>query len=200
MCHNRTEKSLLGSLGSALGTSLIIFSLVSCSTLPNTSPFSPVFVTDRAQFTLLPASEIEKPVDGAQQLTGTFGSQNFVLEAWVRADESGIDMDFYNSFGAGMGSFSFNDKAVSLDSPVFPQNLKPEYLAADFQFCFYKPQALQRVLKAAGLVFEISDGTFTETRRILAGKETVIEIKKNENQIHYANLLRGYSYVLEGTF
>ena len=195
MCHNKTEKNLLGSV-------LIIFSLVSCAGLAKPSPFSPVYVTDSAQFRLLPASEIEKPIDGAQRLTGTFGSQNFVLEAWVRADESGIDMDFYNSLGAGMGSFSFNDTAVSLNSPVFPQNLKAEYLAADFQFCFYKPHALRRALEIAGLAFEISqaDGTNTETRSITAGKETVIEIKKTENQIRYANLLRGYSYLLEGAF
>jgi len=197
MCYNKAEKNLLGSV-------FIIFSLVSCAGLAKPSPFSPVYVTDTAQFTLLPASEIEKPVDGAQRLTGAFGSQKFVLEAWVRADESGIDMDFYNSLGAGMGSFSFNDTAVSLNSPVFPQNLKAEYLAADFQFCFYKPHALQRALEIAGLAFEISqgndNGANTETRSITAGKETVIEIKKTENQIRYANLLRGYSYLLEGAF
>ena len=197
MCHNRTEKNLLGSV-------FIIFSLVSCVSLADPSPFNPVFITSSAQFMILPASEIEKSIDGAQRLTGTYGGRSLVMEVWVRADESGIDMDLYNSLGAGMGSFSFNDTAVSFDSPVFPQKFKAEYIAADFQFCFYKPQALQRALKAAGLVFEISNfkvnGVYTEIRKIIADNETIIEIHKTENQIRYENLLRGYSYVLEGAF
>jgi hypothetical protein len=200
MCHNKTEKNLLGSVL----VIIFIFSLVSCASLEDSSPFDPVFLTDSAYYTLLPASEIEKPVDGAQQLTATFGRWNFVMEGWVKADESGIDMVIYNSMGAGMGSFSFNNAAVSIDSPVFPQSIKAEYIAADFQFCFYNPQALKRALEKARLVFEISgsniNGAYTEIRKIIAGKETIIEIHKTQNQIRYVNNFRGYSYVLEGAF
>ena len=195
-----SEKKLPGSL--------MLLILVSCATQPKTSPpspFSPVYVTDRARFFLLPAAEIEKPLDGAQQVSGTYGSQEFIMEAWVRSDESGIDMALYNSFGADMGNFSFNDQGVSFYSPVFPASFKAEYLAADFQFCFYRPGALEQALKKSGLVFELAGGSgtngeYTEIRRISEGKKTIIHIEKSGNMVRYTNYLRGYAYTLAGIF
>ena len=182
-----------------MGSIFIILTLVSCATQEKRS-HAPVFITDRLQFILLPAMEIEKPMDGAQRITGSFGDQNFLMEAWVRADETGIDMAFFNSLGAGMGNFSFTDKAVSLASPVFPRNFKAEYLAADFQFCFYNPHALKHALESLGLVFQVENGAYTEIRKIIAGKDTIIEIQKTVNQVRYVNILRGYSYTLDGVF
>ena len=197
MYHFKAERNLLGSV-------LIVIALVSCATQVKRSHFSPVFITDRVQYILLPAREMEKEVDGVQRITGKFGDQVFVMEAWVKADKSGIDMAFFNSFGAGLGNFSFNDEAVSLNSPVFPQNLKAEYLAADFQFCFFNFYALKQTLENLGLVFELSredeNGADTEIRRIAEGKNIIIEIEKTANQVRYMNFLRGYSYTLDGDF
>jgi hypothetical protein len=202
--HCKLEKNLLGSI-------IAFLSLVSCAARPTTvppSPFAPVYVTDRARFTLLPAAEIEQALDGPQQFSGTFGNQEFIMEAWVKADKTGIAMALYNSLGTDMGNFSFSDEKVSFQSPVFPPAFKAEYLAADFQFCFFRPSALREALEKCGLVFEFLGGTgengeydgvsHPEIRRISDGKKIIIEIEKTENQVRYQNFLRGYTYTLAG--
>ena len=188
-----------------LGSAVILLVLLSCATPPDKPLFSPVYVTDRARFTLLPAAALEQPLDGPQQFTGTFGAQEFIMEAWVRADETGIDMALYNGMGADMGHFSFTDERVSFRSPVFPPSFKAEYLAADFQFCFYRPDALEEALRASGLAFERSDnagadGEYIETRRISEGNAVIIEIEKKANRVRYTNFLRAYAYTLAGAW
>jgi hypothetical protein len=182
------------------GSALALLCLVSCVTQPQTSPFAPVYVTDWALFTLLPAAGLEQPLDGPQQFSGTFGSQEFIMEAWVRADETGVVMALYNSMGADMGSFVFTDTQVSFQSPVFPPSFRAEYLAADFQFCFYRPGVLQEALEKSGLVFEVLGAQVSrrEIRRIRAGETIIIEIEKTERLVRYRNFLRGYSYTLAG--
>jgi hypothetical protein len=179
------------------------FLLVSCAAQAPVSPFSPVYVTNSAFFMLLPAAEIEKSIDGPQQMTGNYGGAAFVLTAYVRADETGIDMAFFNDLGADMGNFSFNGQAVSFHSPVFPSQVKAEYLAADFQFCFYRPEALRQALAGQNLGFELlraagEDGADREIRRISGGRETIIEIEKTAGYIRYTNFLRGYAYTIQG--
>ncbi|MDR2133543.1 MAG: DUF3261 domain-containing protein [Treponema sp.] len=194
-----------------LRSALFLLYLVSCATNPNPPRFAPVYVTDRAEYTLLPAAEIETPMDGPQQISGSWGKREFVMNAWVRADETGIYMALFNSLGAGMGEFSFTDGGVSFESSVFPSALKGEYLAADFQFCFYRAGVLGEALKKCGLELELENresetGEPVEIRRITgaadaaAGKRTIIEIEKTGTLVRYTNLLRGYSYTLGGEF
>ncbi|MCL2880409.1 MAG: DUF3261 domain-containing protein [Treponema sp.] len=175
--------------------------LVSCATQPNTSRFSPVYLTNTARFALLPAADIEAPLDCAQQISLTVGGQEFSMEGWLTANENGIDISFFTSMGIGMGDFSFNDEGVKLNSPVFPSAFKAEYLAADFQLCYFQGDALRKSLEAIGLTLEITDGTddtgkLVETRAISESGRKIIEIKKSENAIQYTNLLRGYGFTL----
>lgn len=184
-------------------SAVIVLFLVSCATQAPAVHFSPVYVTDRSRFTLLPAAALERPLDGPQQFTGTFGDRAFIMDAWVRAGATGIEMALYSGMGSTLGHFSFTDERISFESPVFPPNFKPEYLAADFQFCFYRPDALEEALRASGLVFERTvvpgvDGEYTETRRISEGNTLIIEIEKQANVVRYTNLLRGYAYTLAG--
>jgi hypothetical protein len=179
--------------------------LVSCATQSKHPAFSPVYVTDRAKFILLPAAEIEAPLDGPQQISGSYGKQEFIMEAWVKADENEVNMALFNSFGAGMGDFSFRDEGILLSSPVFPASFKAEYLAADFQFCFYKAEALEAALEECGLSLEVEKTgsepeNYHEIRRIREGEKIIIEIEKTREQIRYTNLLRGYAYTLGGSF
>jgi hypothetical protein len=203
-----------------LRSAFVLLYLVSCVTNPNLPRFSPVYVTDRAKYTLLPAAGIEAPLDGPQQISGSWGEREFVMNAWVKADETGIHMALFNSLGDGMGEFSFTDGGVSFQSPVFPPALKGEYLAADFQFCFYRTEVLSEALKECGLDLELENredenGDLIEIRRITeaagvppgkgpspdaAGKKIIIEIEKTKTLVRYTNLLRGYSYTLGGEF
>jgi hypothetical protein len=187
--------------------SLALFCMVSCAGQPvffspsPSAPLSPVYLTDRARFTLLPPDAIAESLDCVQQIAGSFGEREFIMEAWVRADAQGIDVSFYNSFGADMGRFSFDGERALIDSPVFPPSFKAEYLAADFQFCFYRPESLKPAIQQAGLVFESARtnddaGNWAETRKIIDRKKTIIAIVLTADRINYTNFLRGYAFTL----
>jgi hypothetical protein len=141
----------------------------------------------------------------AQQITGSYGEREWVVEAWVRADETQISMTFFNSFGGTLGDLSFRDGEIYFTSDFLPASLKPEYIAADFQFCFYKPEALASALEDAGLTLAIErivteDGDFRETRTVFDRKDRIIDIEKTGSSVTYTNHVRGYAYTLEGAF
>jgi hypothetical protein len=186
-------------LGFAL---LAVVCLHSCATKQAEASFAPVYVTDQVKYVLLPPSNIKDPLDMAQQISGSWGKQEFLMDAWVRADQKGISMALFNSLGTTLGDLSFSDRALSFSSPLFPSSFKAEYIIADFQFCFYRIDALVPALRGLTLVVEIWDGLSgsREVRRILEGKKLIIEIEKTDGMVRYTNHLRGYAYTLRGAF
>ena len=155
-----------------------------------------VYLTDTSRFILLPTGGIEKPMDMAQQISASFQDQSFFFIAWVKADESAIEMTLLNEMGANIGELSYSNESISFSSNVFPGSLKPEYIIADFQFCFYDTVLLTRALKSCGLVLKIN-GT---TRQIFRRNNLIYEIIKNNDAVILTNHLRGYTYTLEGDF
>jgi hypothetical protein len=184
----------------------LILLLVSCKTQAKYSLYAPVAITDRRNFFLLPPQAIEKPLDMPQQVSGRYGEQEFIMDSWVQANERGITIALFNSFGTEAGYLAFTGEAVSFFSSVFPPALKAEYIVADFQFCFYRADLLSQALKDSGLrlVVEISGGDgieeSREVRTIFAGKERIVEIVKTDSAVSLENFLRGYSYTLRGMF
>ena len=159
-----------------------------------------VNLTDRTKFILLPTEGIEQAMDMAQFLSAEFRGQNYFFNAWVKANENAIEMTFFNELGASMGELSYRNGAVNFSSTVIPsyviKSIKPEYIIADFQLCFYDPFLLDMSLKDCGLILETKDGS----RRILNGSEVIIDIKKTKNTVELVNHLRKYAYTLEGDF
>jgi hypothetical protein len=184
---------------------MLILGAASCATQPKASPYSPVYITENSKYILLPPSDIEVPLDMPQQIAGRYGKQEFVMDAWALADEEGITLAILNSFGANMGELKFSEGALSFSSPLLPSSIKPEYIVADFQFCFYRADALADALKACGLDFAAeqrlteSDG-YIEVRTIAEGERIIIEIEKTVSAVRYQNHLRGYAYTLGGAF
>ena len=179
-------------------TQLILFCVIcfaSCrSAEGDRRPF--VYLTNKAKYLLLPAEEIEKPLDMPQFISAFYGGSEYYFNAWVRADESRIEMILFNELGPTLGELSYSGSDLYFSSRVFPASLKPEYIVADFQLCFYNPAALRRALNNCGLVFE-STGT---KRRVLEGKKLIAEIEKTAGSVKLINHLRGYTYTLEGDF
>jgi len=173
--------------------------LLSCASVTRRSIIY-VNLTDASRFALLPPGGIERDMDMVQSISAEFGDRNFFLNAWVRADENGIDMVFFNEMGASIGELSYRDGAARFSSTVFPVSLvrsfRPEYIVADFQLSFYDPVLLNRSLRDGGLVLETQDGN----RRILSGSEVIIEIEKTHNTVKLVNHFRGYTLILEGDF
>jgi hypothetical protein len=159
-------------------------------------------VTNKVQYVLLPPTAIEKPLDMAQQISGSYGNQDMVMDAWVQADDQGITLALLSSMGSSLGELSFSEGALSFVSSLFPPSLRVEYVVADFQFCFYRIDALKPALGKLRLTVEIQDGPggAREVRRILDGKKLIIEIEKAPEAVHYTNYLRNYRYTLRGDF
>jgi hypothetical protein len=181
--------------GLAFLAALVFIYLSSCSSLAvDKRPYA--YLAGRSKFILLPPAAIENQVDMAQHISALYNGQRFYFSAWVLADENGIDISLFNELGAAMGELSYREGVVSMSSYVFPQSLKPEYIVADFQLCFYNSDSLSRALKDCGLVLE----TQNSHRRIFEGKSLIIEIEKTSGAVKLVNHLRSYSYTLEGEF
>jgi hypothetical protein len=135
-------------------------------------------------------------MDMAQFISASFMGQNYFFTAWVRANETGLDMTLFNDLGAAMGDLSYVDGIIDFSSRVFPRSVQPEYIVADFQLCFYDPVLLRRALQESGLSLEIQG----DTRRVFDGRNLIIEIERTHNKVSLVNHLRGYAYTLEGDF
>ena len=154
------------------------------------------YLTDTSRYILLPPGGIERPIDMAQYISASFRGSDFLFASWVKADETAVEITLLNEMGTGMGELSYSGGSIAFSSAVFPASVKPEYIIADFQLCFYSVPLLARALKDCGLTLEASE----TTRRILKGKNLVYEIEKKAGEVKLTNYLRGYSYTLEGDF
>ena len=63
----------------------------------------------------------------------------YFLNAWLKADKTEMEIILFNELGANMGELMYREGMVNFSSPVFPKSLRPEYIVADFQLCFYNP-------------------------------------------------------------
>lgn len=181
-----------------LFAALFLLGMCSCASKP--AAFAPVRLTGKARFILLGPEYLEAPLDMAQHIRGRYGEEEFVAEAWVKADETGVVIALFNSLGAGLGEFSFDAGGAAFSSAYFSVFVMPEYIAADFQFCFYQAEALEAALKQAGLGFQVETFTGGEIRRITENAKPIITVEKKPGSISCVNHLRGYSYILEGNF
>jgi hypothetical protein len=73
----------------------------------------------------LPPAYIEKALDMPRQITGSYGAQEFVMDARIKAGDHEICMAFFNSLGINMGEFSFREEGIFFSSAVFPSAFKP---------------------------------------------------------------------------
>ena len=180
---------------------LSLFCLVACScaSVPHESIY-PVYITNTAKFNLLPAENISCNIDELQHISAVFGSGSKKREiegdAYVVASQNGILMILLNEFGTTMAELCYDGKSVRFESPLFPKNIKAEYVVADFQFCWYDFDTVRKALSNIGLDFYRDDSEKTETYIISKGKKIISKITKTENMVQYTNFLRNYSYTL----
>lgn len=186
----------------AAAITLVFISVCSCVSRPVSGEhYLYTWLTDTSKYALLPPACIEKNIDMAQHISASFQGQDYYFNAWVQANETEMSITLLNEMGAAMGEIAYRDGTAHIASQVFPESLKPEYIIADFQLCFYNPQPLGEALKQCGLVLETEGESHrVETRRILKRKEIIIEIEKNKNEVNFINHLRGYRYTLGGDF
>ena len=90
----------------------------------------------------------------------------------------------------------YNGESVIFDSPLLPDNLKPEYIICDIQNIYYDLEALQENYAKVGLSFEETSYEFGKVRLLKNGSKLIEEINFNGNEVKLTNHLRGYEYIL----
>lgn len=189
--HNFIKKILI-----LLSTSIF---LISCSTTKSIqkSEINPVYITNTKKFYLLSPENIQGNIDKVQLLQGSFGDNSFSINSYLQADSNGIFLSLFNDLGSGMGDLNYDGNGVLFDSKVFPKKLKAEYIIADLQFAYYKPESLRLSLLDLGLDFidkVLEDGTKI---RLIKNKNNIIEeIRQKDGVLTIENKLRNYKYVL----
>ncbi len=178
---------------------VLLFTLffVSCKSTNLSSHLNSVYVTNTKKVPVLPPECMQGELDALNLFTGSFNGETFSTPVYVQADESGLYLLLLNDFGVGMGELSFDGKEASLDSPLFPKELKAEYIILDFQNAYYDVNSLKSTYNASKIQFEQnfeSDGT--EIRRILNGSKLIEEIVIQNGKVVIENKLRGYTYTL----
>jgi hypothetical protein len=173
---------------------------VSCATTGNRAVGRsyPVYITNMKKVYLLPAGCMSGTVDALQLLTGTYGKNSFSIQAYIRANQSGIFVSLLNDFGTDMGKLDYTDGNITFASAVFPSSFKPQYIISDFQNVYYDAGALARYYAESSLAFTAetaADGT--ELRRICDGENCIEEIRKNGGTVTIVNNLRNYTYQLK---
>jgi hypothetical protein len=182
-------------------TALAVFCVCNCAARPEQRTVPPVFVTNYAGFQLLPPSQCGAPLDMAQRISGKYGENEYAFTVWTLSDTTVLSMTLMNDMGGGIGELTYTGDAIKYTSNFTALPARPEYIAADFQFCFYDANALFAALEKCGLIFELNQEEQTEIRRISDNENSIIiEIKKTNNVIYFTNFLRSYSYQITGDF
>lgn len=167
----------------------------SCLTVPS-SKIEPVFVTNTSAIRILTPENISTDIDQMMLLSVEAGDSSFSTPVYVFADTTGIYITILNSFGIDMGTLDYNGESVDLECSLFPSNLKPVYLINEFQNAYYESSSIQRNLKKAHLVLEVSGDNQNSTRLIKSGKRVIEEIKLENGNSQITNYLRGYKITL----
>ncbi len=152
-----------------------------------------VYVTNSTPVDLLPVQAIEQQVELYQYFEGDFGRQQFASLLYLEADSTKISVLILNEMGIEMGSIVYDGKSAVMESSLFPEKLKCEYILLDLQNAYCEVSRLQEHYKKYGLVFT-SEGT----RRTISRKgELIEEVIFEENNIVIKNHLRKYTYKLQ---
>jgi len=135
------------------------------------------------------------PVDGAQRIEATHNGETSLFEAWVIANDTILSVTLFGSMGATIGEVSYTSDSLFFSSRLMDtEKIKPQYIIADFQLCFYETEKVREVIEASNLEFEETTQGDESQRVISSGGKKIITIERNKQGIHLTNHLRGYEY------
>lgn len=159
-----------------------------------------IYVTNFKKTHLLPPHLIASPVEGVFLFQGSFAGQTFSTPVYVKADEEGIFMQLLSAFGSTMATLSFEGGDVAFQSSILPEDLKAEYIVADFQFAYYDFDQTQTALAYSSLTFTQESDERGYTRSIFDKKKLIAQytVDSATNTVTVKNFLRGYEYSLLG--
>ncbi len=179
-----------------------------------------IYYSDSKSVSLLSTSAMVGSIDEAQHLIGSFGqslasgassadsAKEFSGDVWVRANDSILSITLFGGFGMTIAELTYANDSVSFASSVIDaEKMKPEYVLADFQACFYPFEALRENFEKSGFVFSEKRTEPAATEGIASVKpspdfervltddgKVILRIVRKANEIDLVNELRHYKY------
>ena len=167
----------------------------------NVEPATPkIYVTNTKKTHLLPPHLIASPVEGVFLFEGSFAGQTFSTPVYVKASSEGVFMQLLSAFGSTVATLSFEGGDVAFQSSILPDDLRAEYIVADFQFAYYDFDQTHSALASSSLTFTQESDDTGYTRSIFDKKKLIAQytVESATNTVTVKNFLRGYEYSLQG--
>lgn len=157
-----------------------------------------IYYSDARYIQLIEPQNSGISVEENQLMTGSYGEKKFSGESWMLLNDTTVHMMLFSSMGNTIAELVYTKDSLAFNSKwMNAEKMKPEYIIADIQFCYYPASVLQKNFDAAGFTFvESQDGDVLH-RTLFDGKTAILKMEKRGNKIVLQNLLRHYSYQIE---
>ncbi len=157
-----------------------------------------IFYSDAHFVSLISPQENSFFTEENQHILGTFGNRSFSAESWMRLNDSTIHLMLFGNLGNTLAELIYTKDSVSFKSSLLDvKKIKPEYILADVQFCYYPREVLERHFQAAGFSFVEENRENVLTRKLLENETLILKMEKTAKSILLKNELRNYSYSIE---
>lgn len=185
-----------------LGRTLIVaitLLLCCCHNNQNKLSANPVYYTDDGFVHLLDMQGNTASMDAPQHIDGRYGEKDFSMDAWMRLNDSLLSVVLFSSFGNTLAEITCTRDSIRFNSTLMDmRGIKPEYIVADIQLCYYDMAVLKPHLESYGFTLtETTDGD-TTVRKLSRGANDIITIRKTGSTVELTNSLRHYSYTVTG--
>lgn len=154
-----------------------------------------VYYSDSRYIQLIDPQESKIAVEENQQMTGSYGEKKFSGESWMLLNDTTVHMMLFSSMGNTIAELVYTKDSLAFNSKwMNAEKMKPEYIVADIQFCYYPAQVLEKNFRAAGFSFVENQQGEVLFRTLSDGETLILKMEKNGNKIFLENVLRHYSY------
>lgn len=179
-----------------LASVLFAFALSACTSHSAVAGNSAkVYYSDSRYIQLIAPQNSGISVEENQQMTGTYGEKNFSGESWMLLNDSVVHMMLFSSMGNTIAELVYTNDSLAFNSKwMNAEKMKPEYIIADIQFCYYPAPVLEKNFKAAGFAFAENQNGDILFRTLSDGNTLILKMEKSGNKIRLENVLRHYSY------
>lgn len=169
----------------------------SCHNSHTTLSTTPVYYVDDTPIQLLDISQNKVTIDSPQHIEGSYDGKNYSVDAWMRMNDSVLNIVLFSSFGNTIAELKFTGDSLKFESSVMnTKKGKAEYIVSDIQLCYFDMSILEPHYKAGGFTLTQDIEGSTTKRTLAKDGKVILTITKEGNTIQLKNLLRNYSYTI----
>lgn len=190
------------SLCQKVGKSLAFLGLLLISSCASQSASSGnpahVHYSDSRYVHLLSPGAFQSSVEENQRIAAAYGEKKFSAESWMLLNDSIVRVLVFSPVGGTVVEIVYMEDSLFMESRwMDAQKVKPEYVVADIQFCYYPANALAENFRAAGLEFDESSEDGVTVRTLRENGKVLVKMERRDGVLSIENFLRRYSYRIE---